>query len=52
MAGQRHVDMTLIDPYETDGEGNGRAFSIASAPNESTLLVATRMLDTTFKRVP
>lgn len=45
------IDMTLINPSETDGEGNGRAFSIASAPDEGMLLVATRMRDTAFKRV-
>ena len=49
-AGQS-IDMTLINPPETDGEGNGRAFSIASAPDEGMLLVATRMRDTAFKRV-
>ena len=49
-AGQS-IDMTLINPSETDGEGNGRAFSIASAPDEGLLLVATRMRDTAFKRV-
>ncbi len=49
-AGQ-FIDMTLINPSETDEEGNGRAFSIASAPEESMLLVATRMRDTAFKRV-
>jgi|SRR5579872_641414 len=45
------LDMTLTDPPETDAEGNTRAFSIASAPHEPTLLVATRMRDTAFKRV-
>jgi NAD(P)H-flavin reductase len=45
------IDVTLIDPPETDGEGNTRAFSIASAPFESDLMVATRMRDTAFKRV-
>lgn len=35
-AGQ-FIDMTLIKPSETDGEGNGRAFSIASAPDEGML---------------
>jgi ferredoxin-NADP reductase len=49
-AGQS-IDMTLINPSETDREGNGRAFSIASAPDEGLLLVATRMRDTAFKRV-
>lgn len=45
------VELTLVDPPETDAEGNGRAFSIASAPHEDTLMVATRMRDTAFKRV-
>ena len=48
-AGQ-HLDMTLLDPSETDSEGNVRSFSIASAPHEETLMVATRMRDTAFKR--
>src|ERR1017187_7240778 len=45
------LDMTLLDPSETDAEGNTRTFSIASAPHEETLMVATRMRDTAFKRV-
>ena len=45
------MELTLVDPPETDAEGNGRAFSIASAPHEDTLMVATRMRDTAFKRV-
>ena len=45
------VELTLVDPSETDVEGNGRAFSIASAPHEDRLMVATRMRDTAFKRV-
>lgn len=49
-AGQ-YVDVTLIDPPETDSQGNGRAFSIASAPQEESLMIATRMRDTAFKRV-
>lgn len=49
-AGQS-IDLTLMNPPETDGEGNGRTFSIASAPDEGLLLVATRMRDTAFKRV-
>src|SRR6202035_6017558 len=49
-AGQ-YLDMTLLDPPETDSEGNIRSFSIASAPHEETLMVATRMRDTAFKRV-
>jgi ferredoxin-NADP reductase len=49
-AGQT-LDMTLLDPPETDAEGNTRTFSIASAPHEQTLMIATRMRDTAFKRV-
>lgn len=44
------LDMTLIDPPETDSEGNTRAFSIASAPAEEMLMTATRLRDTAFKR--
>jgi len=49
-AGQ-FLEMTLLDPSETDAEGNARTFSIASAPHEETLMVATRMRNTAFKRV-
>src|SRR5262245_66165878 len=49
-AGQ-YVNVTLVDPPETDAEGNTRSFSIASAPFEADLTVATRMRDTAFKRV-
>jgi ferredoxin-NADP reductase len=49
-AGQA-IDLTLIDPPETDGEGNTRAFSVTSAPAEPQLMIATRMRDTAFKRV-
>ena len=44
-------DLTLIDPLETDAEGNTRGFSLASAPYKDELMVATRMRDTAFKRV-
>jgi ferredoxin-NADP reductase len=49
-AGQ-YIDMTLLEPSETDAEGNVRSFSVASAPHKETLMVATRMRDTAFKRV-
>ena len=39
------IDITLLNPAETDAEGNVRGFSIASAPYEHTLMVATRMRD-------
>jgi len=44
------IDVTLLNPGETDAEGNTRAFSIASSPLEDYLLVATRLRDTAFKR--
>ena len=49
-AGQ-FLDMTLLNPPETDAEGDTRSFSIASGPDEGVLTVATRMRDTAFKRV-
>jgi ferredoxin-NADP reductase len=48
-AGQA-IDVTLLDPPETDAEGNIRTFSIASPPFEERLMIATRMRDTAFKR--
>jgi ferredoxin-NADP reductase len=48
-AGQ-FADVTLIDPPETDAEGNTRTFSIASPPFENELVFTTRMRDTAFKR--
>src|SRR2546429_5184007 len=41
-AGQ-YVDISLINPPETDSQGIVRSFSIASAPYENELLVVTRM---------
>lgn len=49
-AGQ-HMDVTLNHPPETDAEGNTRTFTIASAPADPGLMIATRMRDTAFKRV-
>lgn len=49
-AGQ-FIEATLIDPPETDAEGNSRSFSIASAPAEPTIMVATRIRDSAFKKV-
>ena len=49
-AGQ-YVDYTLVNPAETDAEGNTRGFSLASAPFENDLMSTTRMRDTAFKRV-
>ncbi|HMM82016.1 MAG TPA: FAD-dependent oxidoreductase [Terrimesophilobacter sp.] len=49
-AGQ-FADYTLIDPPETDAEGNIRGFSLSSAPYEPFLMATTRLRDTAFKRV-
>ena len=43
-------DFTLPSPTETDAEGNARSFTLASAPFEEDLMIATRMRDTAFKR--
>lgn len=48
-AGQ-FMDLTLIDPPETDAEGNTRGFSINSAPDDPELTFTTRLRDTAFKR--
>ncbi len=49
-AGQ-NIDMTLINPPETDAEGNTRTFSLVAAPSEKAISIATSMRDTAFKRV-
>lgn len=48
-AGQ-YVDLTIINPKETDEGGSTRSFSLASSPHEDELLIVTRMRDSTFKR--
>ena len=48
-AGQA-LDLTLLNPPETDAEGNIRTFSIVSPPFEDQLMIATRMRNTAFKR--
>ena len=48
-AGQ-FFNFTLLNPDETDLEGNTRALSIASAPHERSLMVAMRFRTTAFKR--
>ena len=44
------IEVTLLNPPETDAEGDSRTFSIVSAPFEANLMVATRMRETAFKR--
>ncbi len=49
-AGQ-YIQMTLIDPPETDDDGIIRTLSIASSPYENELMFAMRIRDKAFKRV-
>jgi ferredoxin-NADP reductase len=44
------IDVTLVDPPQTDTKGPRRAFSIVSAPYEDHIVVTTRMRDSAFKR--
>ncbi|MBS0169569.1 MAG: FAD-dependent oxidoreductase [Nitrospira sp.] len=44
------VDVTLPHLPDSDTGGNTRALSIASAPQEPTIMVATRLRETAFKR--
>lgn len=43
-------DFTIPNPPENDAEGNKRSFSLACAPYEEDLIIATRMRDSAFKR--
>lgn len=49
-AGQ-FADYMLINPLETDAEGDTRGFSLITAPFEDMIGFATRLRDTAFKRV-
>ena len=46
----QYIDVTLLNPRETDDGGNIRTFSIASAPQDDFLMVATRLRESAFKR--
>jgi ferredoxin-NADP reductase len=50
VAGQA-VDLTLVDPIETDAKGNMREYSLCSAPEESTLAIVTRMRNSAYKHI-
>ena len=45
------AQFTLIDPPQTDDEGNSRYFSYASTPDEAEIMIATRIRETAFKQV-
>lgn len=46
----QNADYTLIDPPETDAEGNMRTFSFAASPShKDTIMITTRMRPTAFK---
>lgn len=49
-AGQ-FIDLSLPDLADSDPQGHTRAFTLASAPSEQQLMVATRLRDTPFKRM-
>jgi len=47
----QNADFSLINPPQTDGEGNVRTLSFATSPNDQTsFMVAMRMRDTAFKK--
>lgn len=48
-AGQ-NMQITLVDPPQDDAQGPSRPFTLASAPHEPDLMIATRMRDSAFKR--
>ncbi len=50
VAGQ-HITLRLIDPPETDAEGNDRTFSLITIPSDNKIGIATRMRNTAFKRI-
>jgi ferredoxin-NADP reductase len=49
-AGQ-FIDLSLPQLSTSDPQGYSRAFTLASAPSEQQLMVATRFRDTAFKRM-
>ncbi len=49
-AGQ-FIDLSLSKLSDSDPQGHTRAFTLANAPSEPQLMVATRLRDTAFKRM-
>lgn len=46
----QYGDFALLNPKETDAEGNTRSFSFVSTPSEPDIKIAMRIRDTAFKR--
>jgi len=44
------IRITLLDPLYKDNKGSARDFSITSSPGEPSLMIATRMTGSAFKR--
>lgn len=49
VAGQ-YLHWEIVNPAETDEKGTMRAFTLASAPYESSIMATTRMRDSAYKR--
>lgn len=46
----QYMDLSVIDPIETDDSGNTRSLSINSSPEDPDLVFATRLRHSAFKR--
>lgn len=46
----QHATFRIINPKETDQEGDSRTFSFVSIPSDNEIAFATRIRDTAFKR--
>lgn len=47
----QHPTVQIINPVETDEEGDSRTFSFITIPSDPEIGFATRMRDTAFKRI-
>ena len=47
----QHATFRIINPSETDEEGDSRTFSFITTPDQNDMGFATRMRDTAFKRI-
>lgn len=46
----QHIGVKILNPAETDSTGNIRTLSMASAPSQDHLEIATRLRDSAFKQ--